>query len=236
MKRKLTYRQQEFLSEFLDAYREMKNPMHYTVIAERTGVNKITAYEMLRTLEEHGLVRAEYDETVNQHGPGRPSVLFYPTAEAERLLNDLAGTSTHLDDWLVEKEIILSKLREGKANGYEDLLNSLLARIPERKTPLIFVTELVTSVILTLNMIKDAPEIKAINERLLKIGLPQEISLGIFSGVGVFLSVLEKANRNSTNFLLTQISRYEESLAQLNDESRKRISEFVREAVIIVTS
>jgi hypothetical protein len=49
---KLTGRQRAFLSTFLDLYREAQEPLHYTTVAQRLGVSKITAYDMLRLLEE----------------------------------------------------------------------------------------------------------------------------------------------------------------------------------------
>jgi len=80
MKKKLTHRQQQFLGQFLDIYREIDRPVHYVAIAERLRLGKVTVYEMLRLLEERGLVRAEYDMDSGSHGPGRPTVLFQPTA------------------------------------------------------------------------------------------------------------------------------------------------------------
>jgi len=68
---KLTGRQKVFLSKFLDLYGEAEGPLHYTTVAERLGVSKITAYDMLRILEEKGLVASEYVLPVKGHGPGR---------------------------------------------------------------------------------------------------------------------------------------------------------------------
>ena len=69
--KKLTRRQQQFLSKFLDLYGKKRESLHYTALAEYIGVGKISAYEMLRLLEEHGLVEAEYELPANQRGPGR---------------------------------------------------------------------------------------------------------------------------------------------------------------------
>jgi len=236
MKKKLTHRQQQFLSQFLDIYRKMEHSVHYVTIAERLGISKVTAYEMLRLLEEKGLVRAEYQSNPGQHGPGRPTVFFYPTQEANRLLTELVGNRSDLEDWQVAKEHILKQLREGKAGGYEDLLSNLLIRIPERRSPLIFVTELITAVILMLAMIQEAPEIRALMERLHRIGLPQEIGLSVLSGIGMLLSVLERKNRRYSTILLTQISQYEDALLQLSEESRQQLSKFTREVVQILSS
>ncbi len=236
MKKELTHRQRQFLGQFLDIYREMEHSVHYVAFAERLGISKVTAYEMLRLLEEKGLVRAEYQSNPDQHGPGRPTVFFYPTQEANRLLTELAGDLSDLEDWQVAKEHILEQLREGQAGGYEDLLSNLLLRIPKRRSPLIFVTELITAVILMLATIQEAPEVRALMESLHRIGLPQEIGLSVLSGIGMLLSVLERKNRRSSTILLTQISQYEDALSQLSEESRRQLGEFTREVVQILSS
>jgi len=236
MKKTLTHRQQQFLGQFLDIYREMEHSVHYVAVAERLGISKVTAYEMLRLLEEKGLVRAEYQSNTDQHGPGRPTVFFYPTHEANRLLTELAGNLSDLEDWQVAKEHILEQLRERQAGGYEDLLSNLLLRIPERRSPLIFVTELITAMMLMLATIQDAPEVRALMERLHRIGLPQEIGLSVLSGIGMLLSVLERKNRRSSTILLAQIRKYEDALSQLSEESRRLLGEFTREVVQIVSS
>ena len=236
MKKKLTYRQLQFLSQFLDICREMEHSVHYVTVAERLGIGKVTAYEMLRLLEEKGLVRAEYQANPDQHGPGRSTVLFYPTQEANRLINVLAGDPADLENWQVIKEHILQQLREGQAGGYENLLSNLLLRIPERRSPLIYVTELITAMILMLATIREAPEVRALMERLHRIGLPHEIGLSVLSGIGMLLSVLERKNRRSSSILLAQIRQYEVALSQLSEESRRQLGEFTREVVQILSS
>jgi predicted transcriptional regulator len=232
--KKLTYRQKQFLTQFLDIYKEMDHSVHYVAVAERLGIGNVTAYEMLRLLEERGLVRAEYQQNADQHGPGRSAVHFYPTKEANRLIDSMAGDADNLADWQVVKEQILQQLREGKAGDYEALISSLLLRIPERRSPLIYVTELITAVILMLNAIQEGPEIRMIMERLNRIGLPKEIGLGVLSGVAMLLSVLERTNRRYSTILLAQVSRFEDTLTQMNEESRKQIGEFTREVVHIL--
>ena len=48
---KLTRRQHQFLSQFLDFYHEVEQPIHYPDLADRLGIGNVTAYEMLRLLE-----------------------------------------------------------------------------------------------------------------------------------------------------------------------------------------
>jgi hypothetical protein len=235
MPKKLTHRQQQFLSQFLDIYQEMKQSVHYGVVAERLGIGKVTAYEMLRLLEEHGLVRAEYQPNPEQHGPGRAPVLFYPTRQGDQLINGLAGPAANQDDWAQVKEQILQNLRDGKSGDYDELLSKLLAHMPESHSPLVFAAELITSMLLTLASIQDIPEIKAIMKQLRRIGLPQEIGLSVMSGIGMILSVFEQTRRRSTTILLTQVKRYEEVLSQLSEDSQRQLSEFTREVIRLIS-
>lgn len=51
---RLSRRQQEVLSKLLDLYHEGGEPIHYATLAKHLGVGPVSAYEMLRLLEEHG--------------------------------------------------------------------------------------------------------------------------------------------------------------------------------------
>lgn len=236
MEKNLTHRQQQFLSQFLDIYQEMAHSVHYGVVAQRLGIGNVSAYEMLRLLEEKGLVRAEYQPNPDPHGPGRPTVFFYPTQEANRYRTVSAGNPADFQDWRAVKEHILRQLQERQAEGYEDLLSNLLLRISERRSPLIFVTETITAVVLMLATIQEAPEIQDLLQRLRRIGLPHEISLSGLSGIGMFLSVLERERRRSSSILLAQVSRYEDALLQLSEENRRQLGEFTREVVHILST
>ena len=68
---KITRRQETFIYKLLDLYRELDGPIHYSVLAERVGVSPFTAYDMLRLLEEKGLVASEYHVATDKPTPGR---------------------------------------------------------------------------------------------------------------------------------------------------------------------
>lgn len=234
MDKKLTHRQKQFLSRFLDFYHEANSPIFYGALAEKLGIAKVTTYEMLRLLEENGLVKSDYD--YDQHGPGRPNVVFYPTQKAIALMDSFAGDPQDLEEWTVVKNRLLQQLLAGKMDGYDALLSDLLVRIPDRKNPLIYVTELTTAILITLSTIPKSAELVAIMERLKRIGLPGEIGLSALSGVSLALSILERINRRFSTELLTQINNYETMLSKLNDENLKRASDFAREVTKILGS
>jgi DNA-binding MarR family transcriptional regulator len=123
---KLTRRQEIFINRLLDQYRELREPMHYTDLAERLGVSSYTAYYMLRLLEEKGYVESIYK--ARGEGPGRSIVLFQPTPKAratfERLISDQDK------DWETVKKQIIANIQTGDIDD-PDLVDAMLNRIPE---------------------------------------------------------------------------------------------------------
>ncbi len=232
--KKLTRRQRQFLDKFLDLYDLGREPLHYTAIAEHLGVNKISAYEMLRLLEEHGLVEAEYQLPDGLRGPGRASVVFRPTPLAAQVLGRLAGEYVNPREWEAVKEQILKQLETGKAGDYTTLLEELLARTPQQRSVVIYVAGMITAIILGLESLRNTAEAHGLRDRLKEVGKIGELGLNMFAGLGMGLSVAERLNRRLASFLLVQSSRFQSALSQLSDENRRRLTEFTQEVMQIV--
>ena len=229
---KLTGRQRAFLSDFLDLYSEKQDPIHYSTVAERLGIGRITAYDMLRLLEEKGLVTSEY--IMPAEGPGRSTVVFRPTRQAETVIRQLAGEAWDREEWEGVKTHIIQALQAGKGDGYETLLEEILARLPERKVPLVYTAEMVTAVILSLHELREEAPGSKLWERLRDLGLPEEVGLNALGGLAVGLSLVERANRRLTLKLLSATRQYQDYMADLNAEGRRRLSEFTAEVMRIV--
>ena len=120
---------------------------------------------------------------------------------------------------------------EGKADGYEALLADLMARIPGRKSPLIYITELIAAMLLAIAAIQENREVKKLTNILKRIGLPGEISLNVLSGISLVFSTLEGINQQFSTQLLAQINKYETMLSQLSEKNRSQVSDFAREAI-----
>ena len=234
MPKELTRRQKQFLSHVLDIYQEAKGPIHYVGLAKHLNIGKVTAYEMLRLLEKRGLVESEFYLPSGNRGPGRSEVFFRPTKEAIRLFEQLSGNSADIEEWEIVKQRILKELQDGKAGGYETLLNDLLVRIPEQRSPSIFMTEMITAIIITINSIKKAAEDKGLIDRMSRIGLPGELGLIALGGIGAALSLVEDANLSLSTFLLKQSEKYQEMLTQLSEEKRKQMIDFTQDVIKIV--
>lgn len=229
---KLTRRQQEFLSQFLLVYREEDQPIHYTTLAEKLGIGKVTAYEMLRLLEERGLVQAEFQLPEGGRGPGRSSVVFSPTPEAAQLIDPQFEVESHRS-WETAKFVLLEQLRDGKAAGYETLLTELVSRIPNRRLPMIYLTEMVTATLLMFEGLQESADSESIIKRFQRIGMPDEIDLSGLPGMSAVVAMFEQANKAS-DFLVTQSGNFQTKLSQMGEDNRQRLRDFTREVAKII--
>src|SRR5919204_6366231 len=96
---RLTRRQQDFLRKLLDLYHETQRPIHYSQVAEALGVNRFSAYDMLKLLEQKGYVRSEYVLGPAHSGPGRSSIAFLPTAKARAAVRLFGGRAAKDAEW-----------------------------------------------------------------------------------------------------------------------------------------
>jgi predicted ArsR family transcriptional regulator len=128
MTKKITRRQHQFLSQFLDMYQEIDKPIHYVAFAKRLDIGKVTAYEMLRLLEKRGLVEVEYHLPPGDRGPGRSTVLFQPTQKAIQLINQLSEGTVDSEAWESARTRILQRLLDGKVDGYDNLISSVYSK------------------------------------------------------------------------------------------------------------
>jgi hypothetical protein len=225
----LTRRQREFLEAFLDLYREASGqPVHYAAVAKRLGIGRVTAYEMLRLLEEKGLVASEYFLPA-ERGAGRSSILFRPTARAHELISRLAGPSWDGASWGEVKERILNALRAGKAGGYEELLGEILSQLEAQRSPLFVAAHMIAAVILSLHHLRGEIGAGKLTESLRALGFPEEVGLSALGGLMVGLSLVERANRQLVSRLVGQLHRYQQSLAWLSAENKRQLIDFARE-------
>jgi len=144
-------------------------------------------------------------------------------------MSQLAGKGWGEEEWEEVKERILQALREGRGTDYQDLLEEILLRIPERKSPMLYVAEMITAVLLHLHQLKEEARGSSLLESLRALGLPGELA-----GLTLGLSFVERANRRIASLLLSYSRKYQEYLARLSAESKRRLSDFAQEVMKIV--
>ncbi|APV45082.1 helix-turn-helix domain-containing protein [Dehalogenimonas formicexedens] len=225
---KLTFRQKIFLSKLLDAYRDMKEPVHYSVIANRLGLNNSTAYDMLRLLEKKGMVTSEYDTPKETAGPGRSSIRFVPTAETIELFAHLAGDIREQDEWDDIKTRVLTNLSRGEANDYKDILNELLARMPEPRSSLVRCTEVMTALLLKLRESKQNLTEQSSVDNLLKAPA-SKLRMSILAGLILGLSYTDQETQRFLGIYQEYAEKYEASLQGLSRDSLFKLHRFTRD-------
>ena len=229
---KLTGRQKAFLSQFLDLYREARDALHYTDVAQRLGVSKIAAYDMLRLLEKRGLLESRYVLRGKGRGAGRSSIVFRPTSLAHARFAELAGEAGNLEDWGKVRARILKALETRQDS--RELLEEVLARLPSRRSPLAYAAEMVTAVILSLRQLQEGRSVSAPLEELRSLGLPDNAGLSAIGGLALGLSFVEQLNQRLVSRLVKHVGRYQEIIASLSAENKRLLADFVRDVMQIV--
>ncbi|MCP4165826.1 MAG: hypothetical protein GY759_08020 [Chloroflexi bacterium] len=181
---KLTRRQETFIRTMLDLYLVAKGPIHYSTVAERMEVSRITAYDMLRLLEEKGYIRSEYQRSGEKSSPGRAEIVFWPTDLARQRF-EMMAQGAESGDFEAIKDRLLQQIQEEVVPHGADpqFAEEMLARIPPDGPPAIrYCVEVIT--ILSLRLQKRSRKIlfDTLPAMLPLDETPSAIELNLFSG------------------------------------------------------
>ena len=249
----LTARQRAFLDKLLELYREHKGPVHYSTVAEQLGVNRFSAYDMLRVLEEKGFASSSYALATGHSGPGRSLVVFAPTSEAAVILAQDAVEAQLGEDWPRVRERVLSRLRRAREANPRELLNDLLARLPEASAPLTFCTEMIGALLLNMQRVRtkaggfnpfralaalrtgDAAQLEALAGLSVGVTLLADDEVGDYAGeageASGYSGATGEAGPSLARRLLDQAHHYQTSLSRLSVEGRSALVQFLEEAL-----
>lgn len=225
----MTERQQAFLEQFWELYREVKTPLHYSVVGERLRISSISAYDMLRLLKQKGMVASQYLLPKKQRGPGRSTVVFYPTQKADALLTRRFADDIEPGEWEDLREKTLQGLRKRK-DEYDEMLDELLSRIPDRQSPILHSTEMVTAIALQVWQVGGDARARLLREAR-KLMAAGESGLSALAGLPLGLMLVDEADPGFASKLLSHVERYQENLSRLSAESKKALGEFFLEVV-----
>jgi hypothetical protein len=234
---KLTARQRVFLDKLLELYREHKAPVHYSDIASRLGVNRFSAYDMLKVLEQKGFAASSYALAAEHSGPGRSLVVFAPTSQAVVALTPGEEVSLPLgtpgEEWRGVRERVLNRLRSAREANPREALNELLARLPEANAPLTFCAEMIGALLLNMQRVKA----RAIGlnpfRALAALRTSDDTELEALAGLSVGATLLtdDEAGPSLTQRLLDHAHRYQATLSRLSSEARSSLVQFLEEAL-----
>jgi DNA-binding MarR family transcriptional regulator len=228
---KLTPRQQAFLDKLFELYCELKKPAHYSTVADALGVNKFSAYDMLKVLEEKEMVASTYVLNDEQNGPGRSQVLFYPTHKAAQFLTELKDEMRYSSDWQNTKENILHQLEEACHNNSVEAIREALSKLPDVKTPLNYCAEMISVLVLNLERMRDQnlrPALEAITTKG-RVGLAALAGLSLASALAT-----DPDDTGLTEKWLANTKRFQTQLGELSEESIAKLSAFLSDAMNVL--
>jgi hypothetical protein len=237
---KLTRRQRAFLDKLLQLYRERRGPVHYSDVAERLGVNRFSAYDMLKVLEKKGFASSSYalrsassGAASGSPGPGRSIVVFSPTSRATQAGTTAADDTRLGDEWQSVRNRVLEKLRQAREANGREAVGDLLARLPEAPTPLTFCTEMIGALLLNMSRARtragDLSPFRILAS--LKAGGTARLETLAGLSLGVSLADHDESSRSLTERLVGQIQDYQVSLNRLGEDSREALASFLEDAL-----
>ena len=216
---KLSRRQNEVLSKLLDLYHESGEPIHYTTLAKHLGVSKISAYEMLRLLEDHGMVEVEHQLPHEPTSPGRPSVVFRPSLAAIRRLRTLSGNDLRSpEDWEQVKVRILQQIQNYQDKDQIALLEELLEHISDRSLTMTNLANIATAIMVNLKSLDQRAEVANVKQALSNKELPVVASLSALIGLGINLALSKRLYYRLGSILLSRAGQISSAIAALNTE------------------
>lgn len=228
---RLTHRQEDFIAKFTELFREMDCPIHYSTVAQRLGVSDISAYDMLRLLEEKGLVYSQYELAEGKSGPGRSRIVFLPTPRARRQMK-MANLAENVmgEMWEGLKVRAFEKMKkESEIQGYL-LVQELLGQLPsDGNGSLKDCVEIMT--ILALHLRRRAGR-KLLLDFLPKILASSEdasrANLDLLGGFALGILVDETVEgREWSDELLQHVQRYQSLVSDMEPQTRKELAEHI---------
>ena len=249
MDTEITPRQQEFLEGLCRLVVQQQAAVHYSEVARYLGVNRYSAYDMLKVLEGKELVAADYVLASTKDGPGRSRVVFFPTRQGLDLLAatgvesaraadgvlPIASPTSIPEEWASFKEAILGKLAEARMAGKRELMLDLLSRLPERRRPLHYCAQMVTALVLNLERLHEQMLGVSPFEALEALATNEEESVNALAGLslGSALVAGEADDQGLASQLLGQMDSFQQQLHGLSSDSKRHLSAFLGEAIRI---
>ncbi len=238
----ITSRQKEFLKVLIDSYRQKGSSIHYSEVAQKLGVSKWTAYDMLQLLKKEGFLGVEYiipeSDSYKWSKLGRSTITFYPTKKGYAI-------SPFTKKGLPAKVAELNKLKEEITKKFDEFkgklnIKHLLKEALQSKSPLIFCACLLLVLILLVKKITEGlAEIKLISQIMppTTTNTYAELALIVFAGMclGVMAKYINKVpttfGNNDLDEYTGYIQTYNQYISLMDKKEQSSLLDFLKETL-----
>jgi Mn-dependent DtxR family transcriptional regulator len=219
----LTNRRREFLKIVVELYDEKKEPVHYSDVAEKMGISKWTAYDILKELEKGEYLEAEYylEEGKSQ---GRSVVRFIPTEKAYQLFEKIST-----NEWEKLKEKLINKVKSEKNTSLEELLNGMF----HASKPLEFCAYAIAAFLLKLRMISGV-SLQNLENNILSCVNPSS-ALVLLGGTVLGALLYNKIKTDVDKVLSDNIRRFQLHLNELDQKDIYLLNNFLKDLLAAAT-
>ena len=222
---KLTSRQKTFLSRLMDVYRDIRQPVHYSMIAQRIGLCSSSAYDMLKVLEQKGMVISQYRTPKAATGPGRSNIMFLPSAKTLKQFDIQAMGIQENREWGKTKTALLTGLDPAKSKDYRKFASSLFERAARMHSPLVTCAHIMTGLLLNLKMSKHEPGDQSNIGALLEAPATN-LGMSSIAGLVLGLSLTDEKVRKELKNYQEYIHKYIVSLQDMSSENLVMLRDF----------
>ncbi|NLC51830.1 MAG: HTH domain-containing protein [Firmicutes bacterium] len=212
----LTKRCRQFLAAIQEIYKKTGQPLHYEDLAQKLGVSKWTAYDMVRKLEKKGFVTINY--TTNQRVQvGRSRIAIKPST-----LSPAASLTK-------ESKKILRDISQCDAAATEQCFEEFLDKAAASKSKEMYCSYLVAALMLLSSRFL-CPGLIGALESLLVTTRPE---LGLGAAVGLLLGIIVRAGIKPEIITTIQnfIARFQQYIGEISHEERQNIQIFWQTAL-----
>lgn len=231
---KMTPRQHEFLCTLAELCDEVSAAVHYSSVADRLGVSKWSAYDMMLKLERQGLVRREYARGSAgrmPHRRGRFAVAFKPTARGGARAGRSAKESWEDREWSRTREKILGALERLSATGRAAVQKQLMRAIPRQRGARSYCAHLITALLLGVDNLKGRIGHVRLLQSLLESAPAARTNLLILAGLSGGLSPSTRGSKQLVNKLAGYVQKYESYVGHMSVTKQQALLRFLREVV-----
>lgn len=225
----LTPRQQQFYAALLELCRSSGQSVHYTAVAEALGVSPFSAYDMLKVLESKGAVASEYVLEPSTSGPGRSAIVFYPRVTSAP--GPIRSNRLEEAEWSRVRQGLLRRLAEVRDANLPEVLTEMQSRLSDYSSPLTYCTGVLAALLVNLRASRQEFFDRRQRPTLRSLVSSDEVGMGALAGLSIGSSLERPGGSPSSEDLLQSARRFQIYLSALSLESRRRLAEFLREAL-----